>query len=267
MVRVDGESYSTNIDWNHDFLVPNGVYSQDANFNTLTSDTPLLAGFNDWTAFDLRQIGARLNVFGFSGGGITGAAGGGITGAAGGGITGAAGGGITGAAGGGITGAAGGGSPADPGSGITGAAGGGITGAAGGGITGAAGGGLEQDSDTANSTVDPPTGLTCTNCVIVSGTLTEQNKGGVPLMWTPPGFGQIRRYDVWRAVGSFPTDQSVAANFSKFSNIKTLNGTPPAPQYTDPKPKNNTTYTYFVTDTNVKGVKSGASKPLVVFVK
>lgn len=256
MVRVNGNTFSAPIDWNNNLISPDPiepVAPQDINFNgSITSSSPdaPLQGFNDWVNLDLRQIGARWNVFGFSDGGITGAGGGG-------GITGAGGGGITGAGGGGITGAGGGGSLADPGSGITGAGGGGITGAGGGGITGAGGGGTEQDSDTANSTADQPTGLTA----ILSG-------HNVVLNWTPPEFGQIRRYDIWRAQGTFPTPASVVANHALFSNCQTckVSGTPPLTNFTDTKVKNNTSYTYFVTDTNKQGVQSGPSGPATITV-
>ena len=89
----------------------------------------------------------------------------------------------------------------------------------------------------------------------------------MPLTWTPPGFGQIRKYNVWRAVGSFATTQQVQSNLSKFSIIKTLTGTPPVSSFIDPNVKNNTTYTYFVTDANKQGVQSAASTALVVAVK
>ena len=117
------------------------------------------------------------------------------------------------------------------------------------------GGGADQDADAANSTADPPTRLTAV-----------QNSHNVVVTWTPPGFGQIRKYFVWRAVGSFPTLQSVLANFSAFSNIKTLTGNPPTNAYTDTTVKNKTTYTYFVTDANKPGAQSGPSTPVTITV-
>src|SRR6185437_8029500 len=48
------------------------------------------------------------------------------------------------------------------------------------------GGGTEQDENEANSTADAPSGLTCTNCVVSSGTLVTNGKT-VSLAWTPPG--------------------------------------------------------------------------------
>jgi hypothetical protein len=120
--------------------------------------------------------------------------------------------------------------------------------------------------ETATSTVDSPTGLTCTNCVVSSGTPVENGKT-IPLAWKSPGFSQIRNYFVWRAVGNFPTLASVQANLNSFSIIKTLTGTPPVATFTDTSKLNNhTTYTYFVTDGNKQGAKSGASTPIAVTV-
>jgi hypothetical protein len=103
------------------------------------------------------------------------------------------------------------------------------------------------------STADPPIGLTA----VPLPTNTHQ----VLLNWNPPGQCQIRRYDVWRAVGSFTTSASVFANRALFTNITTngINGTPPLTTFTDTNVKNNTTYTYFVTDKNKQGAQSGPS--------
>jgi hypothetical protein len=46
-----------------------------------------------------------------------------------------------------------------------------------------------------------------------------------------------------------------------------VTGTPPKPTFTDSTVKNNTTYTYFVVETNAKGVASSASVPVVFPVK
>ncbi|HEX9112680.1 MAG TPA: hypothetical protein VF845_14465 [Terriglobales bacterium] len=249
-VRVDGTvapggSFSAPLDWNNDLLVPTAVLSpgEDLNHNGITGDSPF-SGFNDWQTVDLQQMGARANGYGFSGGGGLKTQGGGLK-----------------TQGGGMD---------DDGGGIK-TWGGGLK-TQGGGLK-TQGGGTDQDEDTANSTVSPPTGLTCSiaqnnvpGCVSSSGSLVEKAKS-VPLTWTPPSFGQIRKYYVWRAVGSFPTLQQVLSNFSKFSNIKTLTGTPPATSFIDPNVKSNTTYTYFVTDANKQGVQSGPSNALVVTVK
>ena len=93
----------------------------------------------------------------------------------------------------------------------------------------------------------------------------------VVLNWAPPEFGQIRRYDVWRAVGSFASIASVVQNHGLFTNISngklTGNGAPPPTTFTDTNVKNNTTYTYFVTDLNKQGAQSGASVPKIIIVK
>ena len=249
-VRVDGGlaaggTYSGPLDWNNDLVVPNALIAPgvDLNYNGAVGD-PAFTGFNDWQSVDLQQMNARASSFGFSQAGGLKAAGGGLK--------------------------AGGGGIDDDGGGLK-AGGGGLK--AGGGGLKAAGGGIDQDADTANSTVSSPTGLTCSvpqnnipGCVTSSGSLLE-NARSVPLTWTPPGFGQIRKYNVWRAVGSFATTQQVQSNLSKFSIIKTLTGTPPVSSFIDPNVKNNTTYTYFVTDANKQGVQSAASTALVVAVK
>jgi hypothetical protein len=54
---------------------------------------------------------------------------------------------------------------------------------------------------------------------------------------------------------------SVVANQSQFTIVGRVTGTPPATTFTDTKLKNNTTYTYFVTDTNLQGVLSGPTNP------
>jgi len=137
---------------------------------------------------------------------------------------------------------------------LTGVGGGHLTGVGGGHLAGV-GGGTEQDSDMACSTADPPTGLSAV-----------QSGHTVVLKWTGPELCQVRRYDIWRAVGSFPTLSSVLANINSFSSIKTLTGTPPSPTSTDNNVKNKTTYTYFVTDTNKQGATSVASAPASVSV-
>jgi hypothetical protein len=238
MVRVDGDAYfpagatfSSPIDWNHNLTTDLSQLAwQDINFNGSTKMAPdgPLAGYNDLVNLDLRQIGARADAFGFSGGGTR--VGGGGT-----------------RVGGGGTRVGGGGSRV------------------GGGGSRVGGGGTEQDTDTANSTADAPSGLKCSDCVIVSGTLTEKNKV-VPLAWTAPEFGQIRTYTVWRAVGSFTTLSSIYTNRTLFTNIGKVTGTPPAAAFNDGNVKNKTTYTYFIVDTNKQGAQSAASAPVVVLV-
>jgi hypothetical protein len=250
-VRVDGAvvpggTFSGPLDWNNDLVVPDAVSAPgvDVNYNGITGDSSFL-GFNDWqvinpangTGSAMDQMGARAGAFGFSGAGGIRTVGGGIRTVGGG---------------------------TDAGGGIR-TVGGGIR-TVGGGIR-TVGGGTEQDENEANSTADAPSGLTCTNCVVSSGTLVTNGKS-VSLAWTPPGFGQIRKYSIWRAVGSFPTIASVVANINLFSNIQTLTGAPPSPKFTDnSKLKNGTTYTYFVTDGNKQGAQSGPSAPAAVTVK
>jgi hypothetical protein len=89
----------------------------------------------------------------------------------------------------------------------------------------------------------------------------------VLLNWTAPEFGQIRTYTVWRAVGSFNTIASIYANGALFRVVGTVTGKPPKPTFPDMTVKNNTTYTYFVVETNAKGVQSAASVPVMITVK
>jgi hypothetical protein len=237
MVRVDGNSYSGPIDWNHDGRIESGTISpQDVNFNGVIGD-PAFQGFNDWPKVNLSQIGARRNVGGYSGD-VRGADvfGGGAD-----------------IFGGGADIFGGGADIFGGGADIF------------GGGADVFGGGAEVDFTLANSTVDPPVGLTCTDCVLSSGTFVENNKT-VSLAWTPPGFGQIRTYFVWRAVGNFPTPSSIVANINSFSNIGTIKGSPPVASFTDSSVKKNTTYTYFVTDVSLQNVQSGSSAPVTVTV-
>jgi hypothetical protein len=265
-VRVDGAlasggTYSAPLDWNNDLTVPDAINAPgvDLNYNAITGDSPF-SGLNEWQVVNptpasngvaLQQIGARGNAFAFSGGGGTkfGTSGGTKFGTSG-------------------------GIDFDGGSGTKFGTSGGTKFGTSGGTKFGTSGGVDQNEDTAASTVDPPSGLTCSiaqgnvpACVSSSPPTFTENAKMVPLSWTLPGSTQIRFTYVYRAVGSFPTTQQVMANFSKFTIIKTLSGSPPAQTYTDPNVKNSTTYTYFVTDKNKQGALSGASTPLVVFVK
>jgi hypothetical protein len=234
-VRVDGNTYSAPIDWNNDLIVPDTVSAQDVNFNGIIGDASFV-GFNDWSTTDLRQMGARPSLFGLSGGGIH-FGGGGI----------AFGGGGIAFGGGGI----------DFGGGGIAFGGGGI--AFGGGGIHFGGGGTDQDFETANSTADAPNGL--------AAVPYPKNTHYVQLSWNPPSFGQVRTYYVWRATGNFSTLASATANYSLFSNIGKVSGSPPATTFIDQNVKNNTTYTYFVTEANKQGVQSGASAPSTIKVK
>ena len=111
------------------------------------------------------------------------------------------------------------------------------------------------------STADPPTGLSAIN----------SNKT-VVLKWTAPGGPcQVRRYDVQRAQGNFPTLACALTTPATctFTDITPngITGTPPKTTFTDnSKLQNNTFYTYFVTETNAQGATSGASNPKVILV-
>ena len=92
----------------------------------------------------------------------------------------------------------------------------------------------------------------------------------VVLNWkTPGGPCQIRRYDIWRATGNFPTLNDVRANIKLFTKIgnNAPPPTPPSTMFTDSgKLQNNTFYTYFVTETNAQGATSRASNPVPIKV-
>jgi len=243
-VRVDGVvapggTFSAPLDWNDDLIAPDAVNPPgiDVNFNGLIDDGPF-SGFDDWQMIDLQQIGGRENAFGFSGGGVK-FGGGGVK--------------------------FGGGGVDNDGGGVK-FGGGGVK--FGGGGVKFGGGGIDQDEDAATSTADAPVGLACNvpGCVVSSGS-PKGSKNQVSLLWTAPGFGQIRSYTIWRALGSFPTTQAVLSHVGSFSVLTTLTGAPPSASYIDSNVKNNTTYTYFVTDANKQGAQSRPSNPLVVTVK
>jgi hypothetical protein len=226
MVRVDGSAFfplgatfSAPIDWNHNLALDTSqLIPQDVDFNGTTSDS--FQGFSDWVNLDLRQIGARANAFGFSGGGSR--------------------------VGGGGSRVGGGGSRV-----------GGGGSRVGGGGSRVGGGGTEQDTDTANSTVDAPAGLTA-----------AMNGHSVLLNWTAPEFGQIRSYSIWRAAGLFKTLADVYSNRGMFTRIGSVTTpTPPSTNFLDGTVKNNTTYTYFVLDMNKQGVQSGPSATVIIAVK
>jgi hypothetical protein len=255
-VRVDGtlaavqfSTFSAPLDWdnNNDTTIFGAITSQDANFNGIVGDAPF-SGFNDWQAVDLRQIGARGGASESSGGGGVAqlSKGGGV---------------LQPNEGGGVPHLSGGGGVPQL------SKGGGVA------QLSKGGGSSEQDENTANSTADPPNGLTCSvaqngvpGCVASSPMLFSTQGNSVTLTWSPPVDTQVRKYDIWRATGSFPTQAAVlaciAANSCVFTDIQTLSGSPPGTTFTDSPATN--TYTYFVTDTNVLVVRSGPSSPIVV---
>ena len=130
----------------------------DVNFNGSTIDSPF-RGFDDWSAVDLRQMSARASGFGFSeGGGLKAGGGGGLKAGGGGGID-------------------------NEGGGLKAGGGGGLKAGGGGGLKAGGGGGIEQDTETANSTVSSPVWLTCTKslnnvpgCVAASGSFVESEE-------------------------------------------------------------------------------------------
>jgi len=259
MVRVDGSAPpAPQIDWNNNLIVPDAIeplsLAQDVNFDgTITPLASPFHGFNDWNNLNLLQMSARENALGLSGSGIAPRQIGGAGGIAPRQIGG----------GGGIAprqiGGAGGIAPRQ--------------------IGGGGGDGNEQDNDTANANAGAPTGLNCTMpigavpaCTGALQPFAEKGKS-VPLNWSAPaGTGQTRKYFVWRATGTFSSLSSVLANINSFTNL-TPNGItnknpnlPPTPSFVDSAVKNGVTYTYFVTDQNKQGAKSGASTPIVVTV-
>jgi len=266
-VRVDGTeapggTFSAPLDWNNDLIAGDDpIPSEDLNHNGMI-DTPY-SGFADWQTINpanpadssaFQQINARSTGYGFSdGGGVQHLPGGGIQHLPGGGVDG-------------------------DGGGVQRSPGGGVQHLPGGGVQHLPGGG-EQNTETANSTVDPPTGLICTTpitvkgvttpgCTLLSGTTFVEKGKAVPLNWTSPDFGQIRNYFIWRATGNFPTPQQVLANIAQFSQVGTVSGTPPSTFFIDKfNLKNNATYTYFVTAQNKFTANSGPSTPLVVNVQ
>lgn len=220
MVRVEGPLTglpSVPLDWNGDGTIelPN-IAPQDVNFNGQLDAA--LAGSDDWNTIDLRQIGARRGVFGFSGdiwgekdanGSLEDGSGGSLDDGAGGSL--------------------------DDG------AGGSLDDGAGGSLEDGAGGQQEGNFNGANSTVDPP-----------QVGAPVQVKKTVVLTWTPPAFGQIRTYFIWRA----NTTNGPISPANLPINVGSVTGTPPLATFVDSfKLTNNTTYTYFVT--SALGADSG----------
>ncbi len=232
MVRVDGSTYSTNIDWdNNNVIDPGPLTPQDVNFNGVIGDAGF-QGFNDWLNTNLSQVGARRGIGGYS----TDVGGADIYG------------GGADIYGGGADIYGGGADIYGGGADIY------------GGGADIYGGGSELDFALANSTADPPSGLTAVPY--------PANTHYVLLTWAAPDFGQIRAYYIWRAVGSYPTLASVLANISQFSRVGSVTGNsfPLPTTFLDKNVKNKTTYTYFVTDANGFKVQSGPSTPATIAV-
>jgi hypothetical protein len=253
-VRVEGTlrvSPSAPLDWNNDLTIDAigqvlaAASGEDLNHNGIIGDPPF-SGFDDWARINLQQTNARAGGGGFSGGGGPDTFGGGPDTFGGGPDT-------------------FGGGPDTFGGGPDTFGGGPDT----------FGGGIEQDEQSANSSADAPTGLSCTNpeknssgvlfpgCT-GAGPYSEKAKG-IPLSWFAPTFGQTRFYSIWRALGSFPTSQKVLANIASFSKILTLKGSPPSTSIVDQvNLQSGKTYTYIITDTNKFGANSSFSMPIVV---
>jgi hypothetical protein len=226
MVRLEGPLVAGAVDWNNDGNTSATNLSQDINFNG-TPDPPF-TGFNDWASLDLRQIGARRGVFGFSGdvwGTLDDGTGGTLDDGTGGTL--------------------------DDGTGGT------LDDGTGGTLDDGTGG-LESDFDRANSTVDSPLTVTA-----------AQVGHNVVLTWTPPDFGRIRTYLIWRA----NTTNGPISSTNLPVNIKKVTGSPPLTTFTDTTVKNGNTYTYFVTaalgaDSGPNnGNQSGPSNMVIVAVK
>jgi hypothetical protein len=231
------------IDWNNNGTLTDIVHSQDINFNGSTGNTNML-GFNDWAAADLRHIGGRRNAAGFSVGTASSDVLDGGTKILGGGVA---------ILGGGADVVSGGADIYSEGTKIL----GGGTKILGGG-TKILGGGTELTFDDANATVEAPANLTAT-------VGTKQ----IVLNWSPPSFGRIRTYYVWRAeITKVPMSAT-----NPPINIGRITGTPPVRTFTDTGVKTNSLYLYFVTgalgaDSGVNaGNQSGASNFVTVVAK
>ncbi len=252
MIRLEGPFAPGAIDWNNNGNATNSAFAQDINFNDNSFNQPSLsnvdspfAGFDDWDNIDLRQIGGAPGVFGFSGdvwGTFDNSGPGGSLGLGAGGSLGLGAGGSLGLGAGGSLGLGAGGS----------------LGLGAGGSLGLGAGGVESDFDLANSTVDPPVKVG-----------VKQVSKTVVVTWTPPGFGQIRTYYIWRA--NTTNSQISATNLPV--NIGKVTGTPLATTFIDSNIKNNTTYTYFVTSAlgtdsgRNNGNQSGPSKMVTITIK
>lgn len=255
-VRVDATPPAGGgLDWNNDLVIKDPVGGTiDINNNGILGDPDFL-GFNDLPVLNLQQIGARSSAFGFSQAGGLKSGGGGLK--------------------------SGGGGVDNDGGGLK-SGGGGLK--SGGGGLKSGGGGVEQDEDTAHSTVGPPASLICTQSVTVGSTTYSGCTVGtstpgfvvtkaVPLTWGFPGqvtqsnYGQIRAFNVYRATN---ITGSVLTNAKAFTLLKTItpvgNAVTPVSFYVDTSIKNNNVYTYFVTAVNKQGAQSGPSNYLTVTI-
>jgi hypothetical protein len=223
------------IDWNNNGVLTDIVNSQDINFSGSANGN--LAGFNDWATVDLRHIGGRRNVAGFSvGTSSSDILDGGVK-----------------IVSGGVKIVSGGADIFSEGVAIL---GGGVKIVSGG--VKIVSGGTEVTFDDANATVEEPGNLAATVGI-------KQ----VVLTWNRPSFGQIRTYYIWRAE---ITKVPISATNPPI-NIGRVTGTPPVTTFTDTNVKTNATYVYFVSgalgnDSGVNaGNQSGASNLVTITAK
>jgi len=236
MVRVDGTTKSSPIDWNNNGTATDTGFAQDINFNDNSFNFPAgsnldppFSGFNDWTNLDLIQVGARQNALGFSGG--TGA--GALPDSTAGGAQ------LDTTTGGAMPDSTTGGAPLDS---TTGGAQ--LDTTTGGAQLDTTTGG-EQNLESACSTADPPSKLTAV-----------QVSHSVALNWSAPGGPcQVFQYVVRRSTngGSFLIIATLGRN--KVGKATTA----PSTSFSDNTVKNNNTYSYLVQDTNVQGATSSSS--------
>jgi hypothetical protein len=229
LVRVDGNpTIAPMIDWNNDLVVANPVASQDVNFDGSSTEPPASPAFNNMQGFN-DWVNLDLRQIGARAGAF-GSSGNRFTG-------------------GGNRFTGGGNRFTGGGNRFT------------GGGNRFTGGGSEQDSDLANATADSPLNLNA-----------KMSSHSVLLTWGAPDFGQFRVYTVWRATGSFASLSAAVGAKAAFTNIgsigKLTNPGPPSPlQLFDGTVKNNTSYTYFVTGTNIQAVQSAPSATVFIRVK
>jgi hypothetical protein len=222
LVRIDAPALSVGVDWNNDLDTLDTAVASDANFTGFRDSA--MTGFNDWANLDLQQTSSRRNAAGFSGDIASGDIASGDI------------------ASGDI--ASGDIASGDIASGDI--ASGDI---ASGDIASGVVDQLDLDYETATATVDAPT--------LNSATASKQ---GVTLIWSAPAFGMIRKYAIFREVGT-----TAGANVVLVGEV-TNTSAPPATSFLDTAVKNNVTYTYVVTAFNEQGVQSPASNPKTVTV-
>jgi hypothetical protein len=244
MIRVDGVA-GVPIDWNHDGDTADTVLSQDLNFSggidPIAPDGPF-AGFNDWNAIDLRQIGGRRNAHRFSldiwkddlSAGDAGLGDAGLGSSSGDAGLGDAGLGDAGLGDAGL---------GDAGLGDAGLGDAGL-GDAGLGDAGLGDAGLGGDLDytSATAVTNPPSKLTAA----LSGS-------DIQLNWKAPNAGKIVQYKVFRTIGPVTP-----------KNLPAQIGTPPGTSFLDTKANKPATYYYFVEAVDNTGSVSNPSNTVSI---